>query len=164
MDDSQNRNDDTRPRNDEETDPLLPRETATTPYKRLSVGIILALTCINGGLQVFFSTVMANLSVHSFTFFCYLASLTNISAIPAKAGPLEIRRGSHHHRASAIRSINRPYSRSPERSSSNALWKTETYHPRWSPTYDCVSASSGLDWANCAPHCRLSRYKTLRRL
>lgn len=51
-------------RNDDEA-PLLPSRSDETSKqsKKLSVGLVLALTCINGGLQVFFSTVMANLSV-----------------------------------------------------------------------------------------------------
>ncbi|KAK4498435.1 hypothetical protein PRZ48_011093 [Zasmidium cellare] len=60
--DASQENDDGR--NDGVAAPLLSSRDneATTPGKKLSVGIILALTCINGGLQVFFSTVMANLS------------------------------------------------------------------------------------------------------
>lgn len=45
--------------------PLLneQNEAAASPDRELSIARLLALTCINGGLQVFFSTVMANLSV-----------------------------------------------------------------------------------------------------
>lgn len=48
--------------------PLLRREDiATSPSQDtkpdFSIGFLIALTCINGGLQVFFSTVMANLAV-----------------------------------------------------------------------------------------------------
>lgn len=48
-----------------ENAPLLDEqnEAAASPDRELSIARLLALTCINGGLQVFFSTVMANLSV-----------------------------------------------------------------------------------------------------
>lgn len=54
---------------DGENAPLLSSGDSAAPRsnQKLSVATILALTCINGGLQVFFSTVMANLSVRMST-------------------------------------------------------------------------------------------------
>ncbi|CZT17729.1 uncharacterized protein RCC_03566 [Ramularia collo-cygni] len=51
-------------RHDSET-PLLGRDTTESSQDdktKFSIGFLIALTCINGGLQVFFSTVMANLA------------------------------------------------------------------------------------------------------
>lgn len=46
-----------------ESSPLLSSDDSRAQKIDLSIAKLLALTCINGGLQVFFSTVMANLSV-----------------------------------------------------------------------------------------------------
>ncbi|CAK3924625.1 MFS general substrate transporter [Lecanosticta acicola] len=49
----------------EEDSPLLERQdeaSSTSSQETLSIATLLVLTCINGGLQVFFSTVMANLA------------------------------------------------------------------------------------------------------
>lgn len=46
--------------------PLLGRDanaSSRDDKTKFSIGFLIALTCINGGLQVFFSTVMANLAV-----------------------------------------------------------------------------------------------------
>lgn len=52
-------------RDNEET-PLLRRKSSSPSRESkttFSIGFLIALTCINGGLQVFFSAVMANLAV-----------------------------------------------------------------------------------------------------
>lgn len=62
-------------RRDEENNtetPLLGRNTNAASQEdknKFSIGFLIALTCINGGLQVFFSTVMANLAVGPLPFF-----------------------------------------------------------------------------------------------
>lgn len=52
---------------DDAETPLIRRNSATSSTHddktKFSIGFLIALTCINGGLQVFFSTVMANLAV-----------------------------------------------------------------------------------------------------
>lgn len=50
--------------------PLLRRDTDASQddKTKFSIGFLIALTCINGGLQVFFSTVMANLAVGGMIF------------------------------------------------------------------------------------------------
>lgn len=71
QDDGRNRrrNDDDNNINNYENEetPLLSHrasaDEATSSEQRLSIPKIIALTCINGGLQVFFSTIMANLAV-----------------------------------------------------------------------------------------------------
>ncbi|KAF2771122.1 MFS general substrate transporter [Teratosphaeria nubilosa] len=63
LDESARRSDDVE--RDTDDAPLLPSAdegTAASSDNKLSAPRLIALTCINGGLQVFFATVMANLS------------------------------------------------------------------------------------------------------
>lgn len=165
-DDGRNRrnNDDNNINNYEnEETPLLSHrasaDEATSSEQRLSIPKIIALTCINGGLQVFFSTIMANLAVcmdsrsspllsppfltpeprHHHRILSQQQKHQKLTpdplsspkktALPPIPPPLQILHSSHHHLHPPLGSLHRPSHRRPQRPAPHAFRPSKTHHP-----------------------------------
>lgn len=91
--------------------PLLgQRDRTAPPDPQLSNSRLSVLTCVNGGLQVFFSTIMANLPVHIYDKYSSVTKLALIgrTAIPPSPGTLQSRNGYYNRIATAFRSLGGP--------------------------------------------------------